>query len=175
MANISSNPWSFDNTDPTIATITGATGLTLNADGTVTLTTTAPFTFNNSATVPPQWFTVIGATAAAYNGFYKLVSGASGASSFVLVPQFSIPAGTAQSGGGTVAQCQYNAYTRIEDMSWQNASAAGQLLDVRDRSGNILWKATATGAGAQNRGKVFWVNGLTIITLQSGVLIATVN
>jgi hypothetical protein len=175
MANIAANPWSLTSSDPATATITASTGLTLNADGTVTLTTTAALTFNTSGVPTANWFTVTGATAPAYNGFYKLLSGASGATSFTLVPQFVIAAGTAASGGGTVAQCLYPWEIRVEDISWQNASAAGQQIDLRDRNGNPVWQATATAAGSQNRGKVFWISGLTPITIQSGVVLLTVD
>jgi hypothetical protein len=176
MAQLQANPWSLTSADPATASITAATGLTLNADGTVTITTTAAFTFHTAADVQPaQWFTVIGASAAAYNGFYKLIVGASGGTSFTMAPQFTIPSGTAQSGGGTLAQCLYNAYVRVEDISWQNAAAAGNTLDLRDRSGNPVWQATATGGGSQNRGKIFWINGLTPITIQSGVVLITVD
>lgn len=174
MAQISTNPWSFLPADVASATITGATGLTLNPDGTVTITTTGGLTFNTTAE-SNLGFTVIGATNAAYNGFYSRIAGVSGASSFIMVPQFAIPVGTAQSGAGTLAQCIYRSKVRIEDISWQNASAAGQLLDMRDRNGNVIWQATATGAGSQNRGKIFWEHGITLITIQSGIVIVTIN
>lgn len=174
MSNISINPWSILNTDPATAAITALTGLTLNADGTVTITSGA-LTFNTTFVTPARWFTVIGATNPLYNGFYTLIVGASGGTSFTMQPNFSIPAGTAQSGGGTLAQCLYPWQVRVEDLSWQNASAAGQLLDLRDRTGGILWQATSTAAGSQNRGKLFWVQGITPITIQSGVVLATIN
>lgn len=173
MAQIAVNPWSLVSTDPATAAITAATGLTLNADGTVTITSAA-LTFNATAE-SNLGFTVIGATNPLYNGFYNRISGASGATSFVMAPQFTIPAGTAQSGSGTLAQCIYRSKIRVEDISWQNPSAAGQLLDLRDRSGNVIWQATATGAGSQNRGKVYWIHGLTPILLQSGIVLLTVN
>jgi hypothetical protein len=174
VANFSSNPWSLVSTDPATATITGATGLTLNADGTVTITTTGALTFNATAESNLA-FVVINATNPLYNGAYGRISGASGASSFVMQPRFVIPSGTAQSGAGTLAQCIYRSMIRVEDISWQNASAAGQLLDLRDADGNIVWQATATAAGSQNRGKVFWIEGLTPITIGSGVVLLTVN
>jgi hypothetical protein len=171
---IQANPWSFVSTDPAVASITAATGLTLNADGTVTITTTAAYNFNTSG-VPAQWFTVINATLSAYNGFYKLVSGASGATSFIMAPQFNIAVGTAQSGSGSLGQCLYPWAVRVEDISWQNPTAAGQSLDLRDKSGNPIWQATSTGAGQQNRGKVFWINGFTPFSLQSGTVLMTIN
>jgi hypothetical protein len=180
---IQNNPWSFLNTDPATATITGATGLTLNADGTVTITTTGALTFNTGADSNLA-FTVLGATAAAYNGFYNRISGASGATSFVMQPQFAIPSGTAQSGGGTLAQVLYRHKVRIEDISWQNigtgAEAAGVSMQIVDRNGNDIWRAaipaTAPNLAQLNRGKVYWVAGLVPISIpaNSQVLI-TVN
>lgn len=167
--NIATNPWSFVSGDVVTATPAASpTGLVLNADGTVSLTTTAGHGLTSG-----QYATVFGATNAAYNGFYYLLVAAG--TTATMIPQFSIPAGTAASGGGTVAKNQYNAMVRIEDISWQNASAAGQLLEIRDRMGNIIWSATATGAGSQNRGKVFWVNGVTVTTLGSGIVLMTIN
>src|SRR6267142_3805363 len=174
MANLTSNPWSLTSTDPATAPITAATGLTLNADGTVTITTTAPLTFNATAQSNLA-FTVIGAANAVYNGLYNRVAGASGAVSFIMAPATPIAAGTAQSGGGTLAEVLYRDKIRVEDISWQNAVAAGNSLDLRDRFGNIVWQATATGAGAQNRGKIFWIAGLTPITITAGIVLITVN
>ena len=174
--NIQGNPWSFVPADVAIGTITGATGLTLNADGTVTITTTAGYNFGAQAnSVPARWFTVIGAANAAYNGFYTLISGASGAASFVMKPNFGIPAGTAQSGSGTIGQCLYPWQVRVEDISWQSPTAAGQGLDLRDEDGNPVWQATSTGAGSQNRGKVFWIEGFTPFAIPSGIILMTIN
>lgn len=176
MANIGTNPWSFTSADVASATITAATGLTLNPDGTVTLTCAA-FTFNTNGVPPALWFTVINATNALYNGWYKLLVGVSGGTTFTMLPQFVIPAGTAQSGSGTVAQCLWPWQIRAEDISWQNAPASG-VLDIRDRSGNPEWQATNPTAtiGSQNRGKLFWVNGFTPILIPSAsVVIITVD
>jgi hypothetical protein len=174
MANLTSNPWSLTNADVVGATpVASPNGLVLNADGTVTLTTTAPFTVTVNATTS-AWVTVINATNALYNGFYKALIG-SGGTVFTLAPQFTIPAGTAGSGGGAVAQVLYRDQVRVEDISWQNATAAGDTLDLRDRTGRIVWQATATATGSQNRGKVFWINGLTPIVITSGVVILTID
>jgi hypothetical protein len=115
MANLASNPWSLVNGDVASAAITSAT---LNADGTVTVVSGA-LTFNATAQ-SDLGFTIINASVAAYNGFYNRISGASGATTFVLAPQFAIPAGTGAAGAaGTIAQCLYRDQVRIEDMSIQ--------------------------------------------------------
>src|SRR6266436_3205087 len=103
--NIASNPWSFTSTDPATSAI-GAGTVTLNADGTVTFAGIAALTFNAGAE-SNLGFTAIGVTNSLYNGFYSRISGASGATTFVMQPQFKIAAGTAASTSGTLAQCLY--------------------------------------------------------------------
>jgi hypothetical protein len=173
VANLASNPWSLLPADPAIAAI-GVGTVTLNADGTVTVASAAALTFNASASTSNA-FTLTGITNALYNGFYERISGASGQGTFVLAPQFSIPSGTAASTSGTIAQCLYPWQVRVEDISWQNVGAAGDTLDLRDRMGNIVWQAKGAGAGQQNRGKIYWINGLTPITITSGIVLLTIN
>ena len=180
---IQNNPWSFVSTDPATATITAATGLTLNTDGTVTITTTAALTFNAGADSALA-FTVLGATAPVYNGFYTLQQGVSGGTTFRMIPNFSIPAGTAQSGSGTLAQVLYRHKVRVEDISWQNtasaAETAGETILIVDRNGNDIWRsvlpATPTPLAQLNRGKLYWVSGLTPITIAANTeVLVTVN
>lgn len=173
MANLATNPWSFTGSDVAAEPITAATGLTLNADGTVTITTTGGLTFVTGLT--EYGFTVTGATAPAYNGFYKRLTGASGATSFVMQPQFAIAAGTAQSGSGTLIQVQWRDNERIEDMSWQDIAAAGNRLIIYDRNGFLLWSATGYAAGFQNRGKLFWCHGFAIAQMDAGTVLVTIN
>ena len=92
-----------------------------------------------------------------------------------MIPQFVIPAGTAQSGSGTIAQVLWRDNPRIEDMSWQDAQAAGQRLILYDRNGFLLWSATCFGAGFQNRGKLFWVHGVSPVEIDSGEVLVTIN
>lgn len=166
MANLASNPWSVTNADVVTSV---PTALTLNADGTVSLTTAGAH-----GLVAGDGVTLIGNTPAAYNGFYRALI-ASGTTA-TLTPFNGIPAGTgAGAAFGNAAKCIYNAEIRIEDISWQNVTVAGQSLDLRDRNGNILWQATAAGAGVQNRGKLFWVYGLTPILIDAGVVLLTIN
>jgi hypothetical protein len=174
MANFQVNPWSVTTADLVTAAITS---VTLNADGTVTLVTATPMTFNLTSEGQPRiWFTLIGVTNPLYNGFYFVVIGVSGGTVFTLIPQFVIPAGTAASAAGTAGQCLYQDNPRIDDLSWQNALAAA-TLDFRDRMGNIIWQATAanTVTGQQNRGKLYWVHGFTPFVLTSGIVLFTIN
>lgn len=172
MANLATNPWSFTTTDVAAQPITAATGLTLNPDGTVTVTTTLPLNFTTN---PEKGWTVINPTNTAYRGYYTRLTGNTGATSFTLIPQFRIPAGTAQSGSGTFAQVLWRDGSRIEDMSWQDQSAAGQRLILYNSNGFLIWSATAYGAGFQNRGKLFWVAGVAPVEIDAGNVLVTIN
>lgn len=166
MSNFASNPWSIANGDLVVSV---PNALTLNADGTVSLVTAGAH-----GLVEYDGVTLIGNTPAAYNGFYNVISKT--ATTAELKPFNGIPAGTgAGAAFGNAAKCLYKDMIRIEDISWQNVTAAGQSLDLRDRNGNILWQATAAAAGVQNRGKLFWVYGLTPIKIDAGVVLLTIN
>ena len=188
MANISSNPWSFVPADVQTQTIST---ITLNADGTVTLVGTGALP---AAMLQDTWVTTIGVTNAAYNMGYKILS-VTNATTIVLIPMDPdslqayvgrIPVGTAASAGGTVGVNQYNAMVRAEDISWQSTAAplavssiaSGDSLVITDFEGNLIWSAvgpTTTGSFSQNRGKIFWVNGITIFAMTHGVVLITVN
>lgn len=167
MANIASNPWSLTSADVVVST---PNAITLNADGTVSVTTAAAHNL-----VAGNGATLIGVTPAAYNGFYFVLAAPTG-TTLTLVPQFSIAAGTGVGTVfGTLAKCLYNAQIRVEDISWQSPGTIGDLLDLRDRMGNIVWQCKAASVNGQNRGKVFWINGLSPVAVTSGIVLITVN
>lgn len=184
MSNLASNPWSFVNGDVNTAAITS---LVLNSDGTVTLTCTGapttPYTAN-------QFVTIINAGVAAYNGFYMVITQTS-TTVYQLAPQpwvpNRIPAGTGAAGAaGNVLFNQYNSPARVEDISWQGLAAlsAAATLDIRDRNGNVIWQAFTSGAtpqttnypASQNRGKLFWVQGVSLFLLPANTtVLMTIN
>jgi hypothetical protein len=172
--NIASNPWSFGPTDVNSAVIVAsAGGLTLNADGSVTLTLSAGF--SQADLVVNNKLTLFQPTNLVYQGFYMVISKTS-ATVYTIVPvNFKIPSGTAASGGGIAAQCQYTHEIRAEDISWQNVTALGQVLIITDKNGNPIWESTASGPGVYSRGKIMWVSGLTIVEMDSGIVLVTVN
>jgi hypothetical protein len=172
--NIASNPWSFVPSDANTAIIvTSPGGLTLLADGTVTLTLSAAFSQADLAA--NSKLTIFQPTNLAYQGFYKVRTKTSSTIYNIVPINFKIPSGTAASGGGTAAYNQYADEIRAEDISWQNVSALGQLLIIVDKNGNPIWEATASGPGVYSRGKIMWVSGLTIIEQDSGIVLVTVN
>jgi hypothetical protein len=171
--NISSNPWSFGPSDVNTADIVASPGgLTLNVDGSVTLTLSAGF---GTDLVANQKLTIVNSTNLAYKGFYK-VRFVTSSTVYNIVPiGFKIPVGTAASGGGTAAQNQYADEIRAEDISWQNVDALGQVLILVDKNGNPIWESTASGPGVYSRGKIMWVNGLTLVEMDGGIVLVTVN
>lgn len=171
--NIASNPWSFVPTDVNSGDIVASPGgLTLNADGSVTLTLIAPL---GTVLVANNKLTIFNPTNLAYQGFYK-VRFVTSTTVYNIVPiNFKIPVGTAASGGGTAAQNQYADEIRAEDISWQNVIALGQILILVDKNGNPIWESTASGPGVYSRGKIMWVNGLTLVEMDSGIVLVTVN
>jgi len=175
VANLKSNPWSFLQTDVVTSTVTS---LTLNGDTTVTavVASTAAFAQGNDITIADNT-----SVSGLYNGFYTIKQITNG-TTMVLdqgnIPPF-VPAGTAAAGAtGSASLCQYPNWVRAEDIKWDKVANAASL-DIRDRNGNIVWQATQPAAGPPNwnRGKVFWINGLTLLSVGTApsVLLITVN
>lgn len=172
--NISSNPWSFLQTDVLTTTITA---ISLNADGTVNavVTASAGFLQGNQVTVADN-------TTAVYNGFYTVLAVPDGTHlTLIPSPPSKIPVGQGAGGAnGSVSLCQYSSWVRAEDIKWDKV-AASATLDIRDRNGNIVWQATQPSTANvppnYNRGKVFWINGLTLISVGTApsILLVTVN
>lgn len=178
MANIKSNPWSFAQTDVVTTTVTS---LTLNGDTTVTavVAATGGFVQGNDITIADNT-----SLAGIYNGFYtvkQIVNGTTMILDQGNVPPF-VPAGTGAAGAtGSASLCQYPNWIRAEDLKWDRVPVSVNL-DVRDRNGNVVWQAsTPANAGANppnwNRGKVYWINGLTLLSVGTApaILIVTVN
>jgi hypothetical protein len=128
--------------------------------------------------------TVSDAVPYVYNWYYTILS-ITNATTMVLVPSFAQPAhivqGTLAAGAaGQVSACQYNGWIRAEDLKWDLVPPSA-VLDMRDRNGNIVWKAsqpaTAGSPPNYNRGKVFWINGLTLNSVGTApaILFVTVN
>jgi hypothetical protein len=184
--NISSNPWSFTSADVVAAVTPTASpnGLVQSgapALGTVTLTTTGAHGLSAG-----QYVMILGTTNGRFVGLYKVAGIVS--ATVALLTNISSPANgqpfstvLAGDGGGSVFVNTVQQMVRAEDMSIQATSStptAGLLL-VSDRNGNIVWEAqlpSTAPTGSQNRGKVMWVDGLTLQSIPAGwVLLVTIN
>lgn len=178
--NITVNPWSFVPTD--VATqgiaLVGVPGLSQAANGVITVQLTGapsfPLTVGNE-------YLIAGAGVAGYNGLIQCLTSPGGnLITGIASPKHPLLAspGTAlaNSGSGTLQPGpQWTSYVRIEDLNWMGEVTQGDVILVQDQNGNDIWNSTASGPGGFNRGKLFWVNGLWVKTLDSGELVLTIN
>ena len=175
--NIQTNPWNFVpgdvvNLNPTAS----PAGLIQQATLALILATFAA----PHGLVKDQFVTLINVTNAGYNGWYKVYAAPSPTTLLLVslsTPTQGSPINTilAPSGGGSVVLNQVQQNVRVEDISWQLAAAQGDTLDIRDRNGLPVWQAAATAPGSQNRGKVYWVDGITVVQMSSGTALLTIN
>lgn len=189
--NLASNPWSFTSADVPAAVVASASpagmiqqGTTAGeqALGTVLLTTVGAHGLSAG-----QYITYVGDTNGRFLGFYKVIAVPSATTA--LLQSISSPTKgspinviTAASGGGSVLLNQYQSMIRAEDISVLATSAApgATPLSILDRNGNVVWTfigvATPEGFSAQNRGKVMWIDGLTLQSIPVNcTVLVTVN
>lgn len=173
--NIATNPWSFTSADVASSTAAASPGGMVQqgttagelALGTVLYTSTAPHNL-----VAGQYVTYITDTNGRFHGFYRVVAVPSATTALlqnISSPTSGYPFRTiiAASGGGTMLVNQVQQNARIEDISVLATGVPGAtLLSILDRNGLVIWTfvgvATAEGFAAQNRGKVMWVDGVTL-------------
>jgi len=188
--NISSNPWSFTSADVASSTAAASPGGMIQAGapayGTVTYTTSG----GAHGLSVGQHVTYISDTNGRFLGHYVVASVVS--TTVALLTNLSSPSSgapfnsaIAASGGGTMLVCQYPYMIRAEDISVQAGPGSSQTageLQILDKNGSLIWTsylgATPTGLGsvAQNRGKIMWVNGLTLEAVPAGyTVLVTVN
>lgn len=168
--NIQTNPWSFAPSDIVSAAITG---LAQEASNPAVIDATIPA---HGLSVG-NYITIVDTNPLDWVGFYKVLETPTVNTVTLFSPALAASGAalTAYVSGGTSNLNQYGSRERIEDMSWQNASAQGHLLRVVDKNGFPLWNAQAVAAGTQNRGKLFWCNGFTLVEMDSGILLVTIN
>lgn len=180
--NIATNPWTFATADvPAVITpVASPNGFVQQAApalGSVLLTSTAAH-----GLVAGQFVTVpAGTTGGRFQGWYKVI--AVPTTTTALLQNLSSPTSgqafntvIAPDGGGSVLVNQVQQNVRAEDISWQGA-AAGATLSLLDRNGILIWNAISTLAesSAQNRGKLMWIDGITLQTISSGTVLVTIN
>lgn len=189
--NIASNPWSFTSADATgsstpAASPTGLVQLGVAAQPqslrSVRLTTTGAH-----GLVAGQFITIIGTTGGRFLGWYKVIAIPSATTAILeslSTPTSGMPISTvlAADGGGTVFVNQIQQNIRVEDISVLATSATpgATALSLLDRNGNVVWTflgtATDPGFASQNRGKVMWIDGLTIQSIPTGcTVLMTIN
>jgi hypothetical protein len=192
--NIASNPWTFQSTDLVAASVPVASPNGLVQQGTslgqpglgaVLLTTVGAH-----GLVANQFITVINTTGGRFLGFYRVIAVPTATTALlanISSPTSGQPFNTvlAGDGGGLVLVNQIQQNVRIEDISLQagtvGVQVAGELI-MLDRNGLLLWTAflgatpTNLGSLAQNRGKLFWVDGITWQSIPAGyTALLTIN
>lgn len=186
--NIATNPWTFVAADvPAPSTpVASPNGLVQQGNalgqpglGAVLLTTTVAHGLTAG-----QYVTIIGTAGGRFLGWYKVV--AVPTATTALLQNLSSPTSgqpfntvLAGDGGGSVLVNQVQQNVRAEDISWQNVPVSATLI-LRDRNGLIIWQAstaaTAVSGNAQNRGKIMWVDGLTLDTITTpSIVLVTIN
>ena len=165
MAQIQTNPWSFaaadQATSKAIVSIVsyGASALvtTSSAHG---LTTGKDISIQGATDVP------------AYNNGYRVLSVPTTTTFFIAQ---TTPNLAANGANGNVLTVAYPYKTRIEQLVWQKA-ASGDTLTITDTNGNPVWEQTAASVDATyTYGKLYWVDGLVLNVITSGIVLVTIN
>jgi hypothetical protein len=190
--NIAVNPWSFTAADVPASSIGAASpggmvqaGKNLGelALGTVLYTSTLAH-----GLVANQFVTYIGDTNGRFQGLYRVVAVPTVTTALLqnISSQTSgQPFNTiiAASGGGTMLVNQVQQNVRIEDISvlaGPGGAPAATILSILDRNGFILWTFLGTaidpGFASQNRGKLMWVDGITLQSIPANcTVLMTIN
>lgn len=188
--NIASNPWSFTSTDVPAAVTAAASptgmvqvGTTANFPGTAAVNLT---TAGAHGLVAGNFITYVGDTNGRFLGWYAVIgvpTATTALLAYLSTPKLGQGPNTiiAASGGGSVLVNQVQQMVRAEDISVLATGVPGATtLSILDRNGNVVWTfigvATAEGFSAQNRGKVMWIDGLTLQTIPVNcTVLVTVN
>jgi hypothetical protein len=167
--NYLSNPWSFFPVSVVSTPIIAGTGLVLQPNGTVILTTISAHDL-----VSGNFVTVAAPDNLAYQGYYQVQSITSPTIAVIMPFAFTPPSSTAASGNGNVALNQYSSDIRVKNISWQVPEVQGQVLTIVDRNGNPVWDTVAAGPGiSQDTGELYTVSGITIVEMDSGLVLLT--
>jgi hypothetical protein len=119
-----------------------------------------------------EWVSVQGATDdPVYNNGYRVLAIPS--TTTFLINQ-NVPNLASNGANGNVLSIAYPYKVRIEQLVWQDATAA--QLTITDTNGNLVWSYLPNAVGGVYvYGKLFWVDGLVINALPAGTLQATIN
>jgi hypothetical protein len=163
MANLQTNPWTFTNADQ--ATSTAITSIVNN--GASALVTATAHGLLTGAAISLQGVTPFG-----WNGGYRIQAVPSANTFLIAVPDWKRTLANAGA-AGNVLSAIYLDLVRAEQMLWDTVGA-GPLL-ITNIVGNTEWNPQAVvGQGPYSYGKTFFVEGLVLNTIPSGVLQITI-
>jgi hypothetical protein len=164
LANVQTNPWSFVPADQAVSK---AISSIVSQGASALVTTSAAHGLADRQNISIQAATDV----PAYNGGYK--AQVLNATQFY-IPQVA-PNLAANGANGNVLTVAYPYKVRIEQLVWQKA-ASGDTLTITDTNGNPVWEQTASAVDqTYTYGKLYWVDGLVLNVLTSGIVLVTVN
>jgi hypothetical protein len=165
--NIQTNPWSFLPADQ--ATTVAITSITPNGITSATVVTGSAHGFTLYQNISIQGTTIIGWR----NGYEVLAIPST--TSFIVAMEGWQANLAANGANGNVLSVAYPYKIRIEQALWNDPTATNTLL-ITDTNGNLIWNPTAAGtSGPPTYGKLFWVDGLVLNAIPSGILQMTIN
>jgi hypothetical protein len=163
VANIVTNPWTFAPADQ--ATSVAITSIV--NQGASALVTAAAHGLLANAPISIQ-----GASPSGWNGGYKIQAVPTVNTFLINVPDWKRSLANAGA-AGNVLTAAYLDLVRAEQLLWDTVGA-GPLL-VTNIVGNIIWNPQAiAGQGPYTYGKTFFVEGLVLNTIPSGILQITI-
>jgi hypothetical protein len=166
MAQIAENPWSWVAADQ--ATSVAITSITPNGITSATVVTGSAHGFSLYENISIQGTTIVG-----WRGGYEVLAIPS-TTSFIIAMEGWQALLAANGANGNVFTVAYPYKVRIEQMVWQDSTAA--QLTVTSVNGAPVWSYLPPAAGdVFTSGKLFWVDGLVLNALPAGTLYATIN
>jgi hypothetical protein len=164
MPQIAANPWSFGSSDQAISV---AISTIVSSGFSAVVTTSAAHNFSDWQKISLQGVSDV----PAYNGGYK-IRVLSATKFYINLTQPNLAASTGHGSAYTVA---YYDKARIEQILW--SSTAAGTVTINDVNGNLIWTYTTAAADPEpvSYGKVFWVDGVVIISLPNGTVTMTIN
>jgi len=165
MSNRQTNPWTFTNADQ--ATTVAITSIARLGTASALVTTAGAHGLLANAPISIQGTTVLG-----WRGGYKIQAVPSATTFLITIPDGK--SALANNGAnGNVLSAEYLDLVRAEQLLWDTVGV-GPLL-VTNIVGNIIWNPQAVaGQGPYTYGKTFFVEGLVLNTIPSGVLQITI-
>ncbi len=162
MANLQTNPWTFTNGDQ--ATSTAITSIVNQGASALVTAAGHGLLANNKISIQ-------GETPAGWNGGYVVQAVPTVNTFLINVPDWK--RALANGGAGFVLNAIYLDMVRAEQLLW-DTTGAGPLL-VTNIMGNTIWNPQAVaGQGPYTYGKTFFVEGLVLNTIPSGLLQITI-
>jgi hypothetical protein len=165
MAQIQVNPWSFNSSDQATSV---AIASIVNNGASALVTTSGAHGYTLYQNISLQAPAVAG-----YANGYKVLSIPSTTTFNVALEPWQILLANAGAGGNSLSVA-YAMKVRIEQILWNNPTAATALL-ITDTNGFIVWNPESVTGGTLTYGKIFWVDGIVLNTIGSGTVQMTIN